>query len=36
MPPVGSYVISFSVMAERSSVSRHRPLYVDWASQRRQ
>ena len=31
--PVGAYVISFNVIAERFNVSRHRPAYVDCRSQ---
>jgi hypothetical protein len=36
MAPVGSNVISFSASAERSTISRQRPVYVHLESQRRQ
>ncbi|GAB3339097.1 hypothetical protein GCM10027452_12030 [Micromonospora halotolerans] len=34
--PVGAYVISFNVMAERSTISRHRPEYRERSTHRRQ
>jgi hypothetical protein len=35
-PPEGAYVMSFNVIAERFSISRQRPKYVDCDSQVRQ
>jgi len=31
--PVGAYVVSLSVTADRDTISRHRPAYVEWFSQ---